>query len=104
MIDSMIRVSAGQLSFLDHFYADSLSLADNVIRSIGDDWEASKRELQRLDFKETPDTALPLEVRAKRNLGKARKEFLGLVAETAACLANAQGGVIVLGIRDAAPS
>jgi len=100
----MIRVSAGQLSFLDHFYADSLSLADNVIRSIGDDWEASKRELRRLDFKETPDTALPLEVRAKRNLGKARKEFLGLVAETAACLANAQGGVIVLGIRDAAPS
>jgi ATP-dependent DNA helicase RecG len=100
----MIRVSREQLSFLDHFYGDASSLAENVIQSIGDDWEASKRELQRLDFKETPDTALPLEVRAKRNLGKARKEFLGLVAETAACLANAQGGVIVLGIRDAAPS
>jgi ATP-dependent DNA helicase RecG len=104
MIGSMIRVSRAQLSFLDHFYGDGLSLAENVIRSIGDDWEASKRELQRLDFKETPETALPLEVRAKRNLGKARKEFLGLVAETAACLANAQGGVITLGIRDTAPS
>jgi ATP-dependent DNA helicase RecG len=104
MIDSMIRVPREQLSFLDHFYGDSLSLAENVIRSIGENWEASRRELQRLDFKETPDTALPLEVRAKRNLGKARKEFLGLVAETAACLANAQGGVIALGIRDAASS
>jgi ATP-dependent DNA helicase RecG len=100
----MIRVSRGQLSFLDHFYGDSLVLAENVIRSIGDGWAASKTELQWLDFKETPDTALPVEVRAKRNLGKARKEFLALTAETAACLANAQGGVIVLGIRDAAPT
>jgi ATP-dependent DNA helicase RecG len=63
---------------------------------------ASENELQWLDFKETPDTAIPLEVQAKRNLGKARKEFLTLVAESAACLANAQGGVIALGIRDAA--
>ncbi len=37
-------------------------------------------------------------------MGKARKEFLGLIAETAACFANAQGGVIVLGVRDAAPT
>lgn len=100
----MIRMSRVQLSFLDHMYGDALSLAESVIRSMGDNWQASKRELQRLDFKETPDTALPLEVRAKRNLGKARKEFLGLVAETAACLANAQGGAIVLGVRDTAPS
>jgi ATP-dependent DNA helicase RecG len=81
-----------------------MALADAVIRGIAEGWVASRRELQRLDFKETPDTAMPLEVRAKRNLGKARKEFLALVAENAACLANAQGGVIVLGIRDAAPT
>jgi ATP-dependent DNA helicase RecG len=89
---------------LDHTPGDSLALADDVIRAIGADWEASKRELQRLDLKETPDTAIPPGVRAKRNLGKARKDFLALVAETAACLANAQGGVIVIGIRDRAPS
>lgn len=35
-------------------------------------------------------------------MGKARKEFLGLVAETAACFANAQGGTIVIGVRDGA--
>lgn len=69
---------------------------------MGDDWAASASEQQWLDFKETPDTAVPVEVQSKRNMGKARKEFLGLVAETAACLANAQGGVIILGIRDRA--
>lgn len=104
MIASMIHMQWQPVSLLDHMHDDALSLAEHVIRSIGDNWEASTRELQRLDFKETPDTALPLEVRAKRNLGKARKAFLGLVAETAACLANARGGVIALGIRDAAPS
>ena len=93
-----------QLSYLDHTYGDPIAFAESVIRSIGDSWEASQRELQGLDFKETPDTALPLEVKAKRNLGKLRKEFLALIAETAACLANAQGGVIVLGVRDKAPS
>jgi ATP-dependent DNA helicase RecG len=85
-------------------YGDSVALAEKVIRSIGEDWEASKRELQRLDFKETPDTAFPLEVREKRNMGRHRKAFLALVSETAACLANAQGGVIVLGVRDKAKS
>lgn len=69
---------------------------------MGDDWAASVSEQQWLDFKETPDTAVPVEAQSKRNMGKARKEFLGLVAETAACLANAQGGVIILGIRDRA--
>lgn len=76
-------------------------MADKVVRQIGDDWTASKRESQWLDFKETPDTALSREAWAKRNRGNARKEFLGLVAETAACFANAQGGVIVLGVRNA---
>lgn len=56
----------------------------------------------RLDFKETPDTALPAEVLEKRNLGKVRKDFLALIAETAACLANTQGGIIAIGIRDQA--
>jgi ATP-dependent DNA helicase RecG len=95
-------VSSGQLSFLDQLHRDALALADGVIRQIGEDWVASKAELQWLDFKETPDTALPPEVRAARNLGKTRKDFLALVAETAACFANAQGGVIVLGVRNAA--
>lgn len=104
MIASMIRMSHESLSYMDHLYGDPLAIADRVIRSIGDGWVASRSELQWLDFKETPDTAIPPEVRAKRNLGKARKEFLTLVAENAACLANAQGGVIVLGVRDAAPT
>lgn len=98
----MIHVLSAQLSFLDHMYGTALVLAESVITGISDDWSASKSELQWLDFKETPDTALPLDVRAKRNMGKARKEFLALVAEASACFANAQGGVIVLGIRDAA--
>jgi ATP-dependent DNA helicase RecG len=102
MIASMIRVSRGQLSFLDHTRDTLLSLADRAIREIGDDWKASADELQWLDFKETPETALPDDVKPKRNMGKARKDFLGLIAETAACLANAQGGIIVLGVRDAA--
>jgi ATP-dependent DNA helicase RecG len=78
------------------------SLAEAAIRSIGKDWKASKSELQRLDFKETPDTALPAEVLKKRNLGKVRKDFLALIAETAACLANTQGGIVAIGIRDQA--
>lgn len=97
-------MSKAQLSFLDHTSGDSLTLAEAVVRAIGDDWQASERELQRLDFKETPDTALPEEIRAKRNMGRHRKEFLGLIAETAACFANAQGGVIVIGVRDRAAS
>ena len=100
----MIHVLPTQLSFLDHMYGSALGLADSVIAGISDDWSASKSELQWLDFKETPDTALPVEVRAKRNMGKARKEFFALIAEASACFANAQGGVIVLGIRDAAPT
>ncbi len=91
-----------QLSFLDHSSNSSVGLAMATLGSIGDDWVASRSELQWLDFKETPDTALPPENLAKRNLGKTRKEFLALLAETAACLANAQGGVIVVGVRDAA--
>jgi len=95
----MIRMSSRQLSFLDQ---SGTGLADAVLREIGDEWAASSSEPQWLDFKETPDTALPAHIKAKRNMGKVRKEFLALVAETAACLANARGGVIVLGVRDRA--
>ena len=100
----MIPVQREQLSLLDHNYGPPLVFAERTIGEIDTDWKASEAEQQWLDFKETPDTALPEEVRAKRNMGKARKEFLALVAETAACFANAQGGVIVLGVRDAAPT
>ncbi len=93
-----------QLSFLDHLYGGSMGLAEATLRNIGDGWVASRSELQWLDFKETPDTALPAEVFAKRNIGKTRKEFLALLAETSACLANAQGGVIVVGVKDTASS
>jgi len=99
LIGTMIRVQQGQLSFLDQ---SPIALADAVLREVADAWSASPSEKQWLDFKETPDTALPDEARAKRNMGKAKKEFLVLLAETAACLANAQGGVIVLGVRDRA--
>jgi len=92
-------MSSRQLSFLDQ---SGTGLADAVLREIGDEWAASSSEPQWLDFKETPDTALPVHIKAKRNMGKVRKEFLALVAETAACLANARGGVIVLGVRDRA--
>jgi ATP-dependent DNA helicase RecG len=97
-------VQREQLSLLDHTFGTPLAFAESTIGDINDDWKASENEQQWLDFKETPDTALPEEIRAKRNMGKARKEFLGLIAETAACFANAQGGVIVLGVRDAAPT
>lgn len=100
----MMRTTSVRLSFPNHIHGGSLGLADSVLRGIGDEWLASKSELQWLDFKEAPDTALSSEVLAKRNIGKLRKEFLALLAKTAACLANAQGGVIVLGVRNAAPT
>lgn len=104
MIASMIRVPTAPISFLHHTGGSALARADHVIRAIGDDWTASKTELRWLEFKETPDTALPPDALARRNVGKVRKEFLALIAETAACLANAQGGLIVIGVRDGAPT
>lgn len=77
-------------------------IAVDALSAIGDGWRADDHELSLLDFKETPDTALSPEQRGARNMGKARKEFLGLIAETAACFANAQGGTIVIGVRDRA--
>lgn len=66
-----------------------------VLRSIGDDWNADNAEHGMLDFKETPETS--------GDTGKhARKRFAELLAETAVCFANAQGGAIVVGVRDRA--
>lgn len=75
-------------------------IATDALALVGAGWRAGEHELAVLDFKETPDTALSFQQRGSRNMGKARKEFLGLVAETAACFANAQGGTIVIGVRD----
>ena len=81
---------------------DSLSLARAVLAGIGPDGSASSVERDVLDFKETPDTAVPPGRRPGHNMGRERKSFLAGLAEAAACLANANGGVIVLGVRDRA--
>jgi ATP-dependent DNA helicase RecG len=65
---------------------------DAVVDQIGADWDATTLEDDRLDFKQTPADLGPI----------ARKRFLGLLAETAVCFANAAGGTIVLGVRDRA--
>jgi ATP-dependent DNA helicase RecG len=81
---------------------DSMQLARDALGSIGAGWEADDQEHEVLDFKETPDTAIPPSRRAKANMGNERKRFLAALAETAACLANSRGGVIVVGVRDKA--
>ncbi|MGW8725733.1 RNA-binding domain-containing protein [Streptomyces sp. NPDC055808] len=75
---------------------DPLDAADAALAAIGDGWDADRREHGSLDFKETPDTA--------GDTGKnARKRFHELLAETAVCFANSEGGAIVVGVRDKAP-
>jgi ATP-dependent DNA helicase RecG len=81
---------------------DPMEIAKDALARIGSDWEAGDEEREILDFKEAPDTALPPQRRAKANMGKARKRFLAAIAEAAACFANSNGGVIVIGIRDTA--
>lgn len=81
-----------------------MELARAALARIGSDWQASAEEQELLDFKETPDTALPARRRARANMGRERKRFLAKIAETAACLVNANGGVIVIGVRDSAKS
>lgn len=81
---------------------DPLQAAEIALTKIGTGWSASRAEREYLDFKETPETALPTHVSAKRNLGEERRRFFALIAETAICLANSNGGVIVLGVRDRA--
>ena len=81
---------------------DHLALARSALAAVGDGWKADSAEREYLDFKETPETALSPEQLAKRNIGNERKRFYMLLAETAICLANAGGGVIVIGVRDRA--
>lgn len=99
----MICTHSASVSFL-RMARDPLNLSREAIADIGANWRATDAEQQLLDFKETPDTALTPPQRAKRNMGKERKAFLTAVAEAAACLANADGGVIAIGVRDRATS
>ncbi|MBB0244017.1 hypothetical protein FNQ90_07815 [Streptomyces alkaliphilus] len=74
---------------------DLLAAVDAALAMIGDHWDADECEHGLLDFKETPDTA--------GDPGKnARKRFHELLAETAVCFANSEGGAIVVGVRDRA--
>lgn len=76
---------------------DPLDAADAALATISDGWDADRSEHGWLDFKETPDTA--------GDIGKnARKKFHELLAETAVCFANSEGGAIVIGVKDRAPS
>jgi ATP-dependent DNA helicase RecG len=81
---------------------EPIDIARDALARIGEGWEAADEEREVLDFKETPDTALPPQRQAKANMGRERKRFLSMIAETAACLANGNGGVIAIGVRDAA--
>jgi ATP-dependent DNA helicase RecG len=78
---------------------DALDLARQAIAEVGRGWQASDHERELLDFKETPETSR----RDAPAPGPGRKRFFLTLADTAACLANGRGGVIVLGIRDRAP-
>lgn len=83
---------------------DPMEIATKALAQIGDSWNADEEEQELVDFKETPDTAFSPSRRRAVNMGKERKRFFALLSETAMCLANANGGVIVLGVRDSAGS
>ncbi|MDZ7578929.1 MAG: ATP-binding protein [Candidatus Nanopelagicales bacterium] len=75
-----------------------LDAADEIIATIGDSWDADRREGPGIDFKETPATT-------GRNAGRHQwKAFYDGLAETAVCLANADGGCLVIGVRNKALS
>lgn len=74
-----------------------LATADAALLSIADNWSADEVEQQVLDFKACPDVQ-------QSGVSKAKEAFYKLLAETAVCFANAEGGVIVLGVRDKAPT
>jgi ATP-dependent DNA helicase RecG len=76
---------------------DTLKQADAALAAISSPWDADKAEHACLDFKETPETA-------GATSGRARKKFHELLAETAVCFANADGGAIIVGVRDKAAS
>src|SRR5689334_23265612 len=81
---------------------EPIDVARDALARIGDGWEAADEEREVLDFKETPETALPPQRRARANMGRERKRFLGMTAGTAPCLANGNGGVTAIGVRNAA--
>jgi ATP-dependent DNA helicase RecG len=58
---------------------------DIVLNSLGHGTPASAFESDHLEFKEPADSV---------------KKTLAILAETAVCLSNAEGGIIVLGVRD----
>lgn len=78
------------------------SVALAALRHIGSGWAADEYEREVLDFKQTPHTALPESQRASRNMSKERTRFLTDMAEHAVCFANGSGGIIVVGVADAA--
>jgi ATP-dependent DNA helicase RecG len=61
-------------------------------------WDAGDHEGTRLDFKETPETSPAPEHRWR----EARRRLLDDVVETAVSLANAEGGLLVIGVRNKA--
>ena len=60
---------------------------DAVLDDLGRGLPASAFESDHLEFKEAADSV---------------KKTLGILAETAVCLSNADGGLIVLGVNDKA--
>lgn len=83
--------------------ADHLSAVIEILARLGE-WQPSQSEREWVDFKETPETAIPPEHSRRAAMSGERKGFLGQLAEAAVCLSNAGGGVIVLGVRDKATS
>ncbi|MGE5282616.1 MAG: ATP-binding protein [Chloroflexota bacterium] len=81
---------------------EPMEIAKQALAQIGDGWSAGNEEIEVLDFKETPDTAIPVKQRTEVNMGKQRKAFLAAIAQASACLANSRGGIIAIGVRDKA--
>jgi ATP-dependent DNA helicase RecG len=74
-------------------------LATRALERIGPGWNAERWEVEHLEFKELPETA-----HGGAQIKGARERFERGLAETAVCLANADGGAIVVGVRNLAPS
>ncbi|HEY2054992.1 MAG TPA: hypothetical protein VGH14_13750, partial [Solirubrobacterales bacterium] len=61
---------------------EPIDIARDALARVGMGWQAADEEREVLDFKETPDTALSPQRRAKANMGRERKRFLSMIAET----------------------
>jgi ATP-dependent DNA helicase RecG len=80
-------------------FGDVLSVGELLLRlpEVGP-WAAGDHERDRLDLKETPETAgVP-----RHALKEAAKRFRKDLVEDAVCFANARGGWVVIGVRDRA--